>query len=519
MVKAALSVPSWLQDEMNSGPEHTEDELLAAIVKLRSELYPRQPDKLPEAGNAQTLLNALQKSGSFKSLTIQQVKKIDAKAMRNEQREREREAREEEDRRLAKEQAALEEEREEQDAGRAEMPRTDPLQCRVSGDGLSQVCARQQASFDVEAFDSKGRRRPIGGDLFVVGVRGPSKVKARVTDHGDGTYRVVWKPWCSGDYQVAISLFGVLLAGAPFDVSVVTTLPCPSKCIARGPALTSAISRHTHIFEVLFRDQLGQTAHAVDLDIFVEPVSQTSPRSRLDPNAEPEPEPVKADESRSFKKKRSANADAAPPQPEPQPAPQAPTPPGKPGQNRRGSIVGSPVSKGGKGAAALVVPEPAEEDEEDPESDTAAAPEEEEEEAGDVVETKYRKIRVKVGERPLILRKDVDKDSPMIGRLSTHATPLHSAPHRARIPRTYACACAECRRLPDTSGLPPAPPPPSLTRACSLACLCACLRACLHSRLPARLPPRSARGDGDCHRGARRAHGRGACMRRAGLGR
>ena len=42
MVKAALSVPSWLQDEMNSGPEHTEDELLAAIVKLRSELFNRR---------------------------------------------------------------------------------------------------------------------------------------------------------------------------------------------------------------------------------------------------------------------------------------------------------------------------------------------------------------------------------------------------------------------------------------------------------------------------------------------
>ena len=253
MVKAALSVPAWLQDEMSAGPEHTEEDLLAAIIKLRSELYPRSGDKAPEPGNAQTMLNALQKTGAFKSLTIQQVKQVDGKAVRNEQREEERRRRDEEEKRLAQEAVQMEQEREEQDAGRAEMPRTDPLQCKVTGEGLSEACARQPAYFWVESFDSKGRRRPMGGDVFLVAIRGPSQVKARVTDNGDGTYLVTWKPWCSGLYRLAVSLFGVLLPGAPFDVNVVNTLPCPTKCVARGNALTDAVSRNTNIFEVSTR--------------------------------------------------------------------------------------------------------------------------------------------------------------------------------------------------------------------------------------------------------------------------
>ena len=42
------------------------------------------------------------------------------------------------------------------------------------------------------------------------------------------------------------------------SVNVVTTLPCASKCLARGDALTSAISRNVNVFELLFRDRLGQ---------------------------------------------------------------------------------------------------------------------------------------------------------------------------------------------------------------------------------------------------------------------
>ena len=421
MVKAALAVPSWLQDEMSTAPQHTEEDLVAAVAQLRIELeYSPPNDAKPIVeGNAQVLLNALQKSGLFKSLTIAQVKKVDLKAMRNAQRDREKEARVEEERRMAQEQAALEQEREEQEMGRAELPRTDPSQCKLSGDGLSQACARQPAYFWVEAFDSKGRKRPVGGDVFFVAIRGPSRVKARITDNGDGTYLVLWKPWCSGDYNIAISLYGALLPGAPFNVNVVTTLPCPTKCIARGNALTHAVSRHTHVFEVLFKDRLGAVAHAVDLDVFVEPLPATSPRNRKPPEPEEVEEHVVPE--KPVKKQQATAAPAPPP----------PTTPQKGGaknsRGRRGSDTSpgnSPGGKrGGKGAAAakaaVEVPSPAVAEVAEDEAGEALSHRSEEEDVGSgpQVETKYRKLRVRVGEKPLILRADVDKASPMIGRL------------------------------------------------------------------------------------------------------
>ena len=174
--------------------------------------------------------------------------------------------------------------------------------CRIKGKGLSEATVRQASYFWVEACDAQGRKRTEGGDAFFVHVRGPSTVRARVTDNQDGSYLVVWKPSVSGSYVIAVSLFGEPIPGTPLTCHAATAMPCPSKCMVRGDALHRAISRQTHTFEILFRDRHGQTTQAVDLDVFVEPVAPDSPRNPRDITAPP----AAAGETTSSKKRRGS---------------------------------------------------------------------------------------------------------------------------------------------------------------------------------------------------------------------
>lgn len=99
-----------------------------------------------------------------------------------------------------------------------------------------------------------------------------------MTDNLDGTYLVIWKPQTSGTYTVALSHRGVPFANSPFSVRVTNSLPAATKCDVRGEALEYAVARASQTFEISFRDRLGQLAHAVDLDVFVEPLPPSSPR-------------------------------------------------------------------------------------------------------------------------------------------------------------------------------------------------------------------------------------------------
>ena len=108
--------------------------------------------------------------------------------------------------------------------------------CKAAGDGLNQSTVRQQASFTVTACIESGEQKTSGGDTFFIAIRGASRVRAHVTDSGDGTYLVTYKPSVSGQYSVSISLFGEPLPGSPFAVSAYTPGPEVSKCEVRGEA-------------------------------------------------------------------------------------------------------------------------------------------------------------------------------------------------------------------------------------------------------------------------------------------
>jgi len=78
------------------------------------------------------------------------------------------------------------------------------------GPGLEDgILDTQPTYFDIETRDQDGK--PIGekakGMPFVVDIQGPDgPVPAKVTDNGDGTYRVEYEPTKHGDHKIEVTL-------------------------------------------------------------------------------------------------------------------------------------------------------------------------------------------------------------------------------------------------------------------------------------------------------------------------
>ena len=353
------------------GPSSGED---IEVVLCNAVKYVR--DNSAEELTTAAVFNALQQEPAFKGVTIAQVRKAERMV-----KQREDEA----------ENDVGAEEEEEEDIDNDEEPETVAENCRVSGDGLREATVRQPSYFWIEAFDFKLRRRQTGGDKFLVAIRGMSQTRARVTDNNDGTYLVVWKPHVSGFYDIAISHNGTALPGTPFTCNAQPTMPCPANCIVRGEHLTSAVSRATHYFEVLFKDRLNHVAHAIDLDVYVEQVPPTSPRNRHAPQTEQELARIKAEEEAAAaeveksKKKKDKNKD-------------------KGGKGGKGGMHEPPP------LVMATAPAPA--------PDGLGKGRIQDEDAGksDVL-TRYRMMRVRIGQKPLIVRAEYEMDSEQIGNL------------------------------------------------------------------------------------------------------
>lgn len=74
----------------------------------------------------------------------------------------------------------------------------------------------------------------------------------------------------SGQYYIAVSLFGLNLPGSPFPVYVFAPHAHAPQCEVSGEALTKAYARSKNTFEIRFRDKLGQVSDAMDIDVFAE---------------------------------------------------------------------------------------------------------------------------------------------------------------------------------------------------------------------------------------------------------
>ena len=452
-----------------------EAELFSQVLRLRRE-HKNNID-------TQALLDALKATGTFnsKALTLAHVKRAEDRAKRRdavalERAEQERVAAEAEAAQAAAKSAEQKALLEAENAALL----TDPARCRLSGDGLVQAKTREAAEFSIEACDPKGRKRDGGGDAWTIAIRGPAKTRCRVTDNGDGTYTCQWKPWCSGTYSLSISLWGArprvparvscthrasrrtrliaapartapflslpfviqsfvrirppagtVLPGSPYTVNAVTNLPCASKCLVRGNGLHNGISRTENKFEVLFKDRLGQIAHAVDLDVFVEPAPLASPRSldRSPKAAAGAPAAAGMSKREREEKERRAAKDAedalsaefrsAGPMPtvmlerrktSKQTTRGSKESSGSSTSKRDAKVTDAAASAAAAAAATAAAAAAAEAIDEPSFSEAKQTP-------SDEASTRYRKIRIRVGDRPLLLRADFAKDSEMIGRL------------------------------------------------------------------------------------------------------
>ena len=156
-------------------------------------------------------------------------------------------------------------------------------------------------------------------------------------------------------------------------------------------------------FEILFKDRLGQIARAVDLDIFVEPVPPGSPRNRTS-----QKEREEAMAARMAAEAQVAAAEAAAAERERK-------------KRERAAKKANNLAKrtAAPGASSAVLASESDVKDEHQGAPTPPVQQQEEEQAQfeDDMMTRNRIIRVKVGERPLLVREGYEKESEQIGIL------------------------------------------------------------------------------------------------------
>ena len=348
---------------------------------------------------------------------------------------------------------------------------TAAVECKVHGSGISMAAVRHPAEFCIEAYDGTGARKQSGGDAFFVAIRGASRVRARITDKGDGSYKVEWKPPQSGQYQIAVSFFGLALPGSPFTLTATTPVPFAPHCVAKGAALYNAVARATQSFQVQFKDRLGnvsamhrtphassalllshtcssvdpcshfvrsrdvlcssslvtQTAHAVDLDVYVEPLPMGSPRGKIAGGSQPPSPELETAELAPPKKEEGGGGKRVRVQSSASGSSGAGSSSGS-GAGGGGGAVDSGGDGGGAapkaGTSALLVEVPTAEEPsltlqasagEPGSPDGSGIYEFEEPDAKDDTIVKNRTIRVKVGSAPLVIRAEQSTESIQIG--------------------------------------------------------------------------------------------------------
>ena len=100
-----------------------------------------------------------------------------------------------------------------------------PVESQITATGDCKAAVHHPSQLTIEARDGYGSPMKTGGDTFFVSIRGPARVRGRVSDNGDGTYTCTWTPTLSGWYQISISCFGISLPGSPLLYEATTPMP------------------------------------------------------------------------------------------------------------------------------------------------------------------------------------------------------------------------------------------------------------------------------------------------------
>jgi filamin len=102
------------------------------------------------------------------------------------------------------------------------VPGTDADKTRVYGPGIEDgVQDNLPTHFNIEARDRLGNPIREGGDPFDVKIHGPKgEVPAKITDNGDGTYRVDYAPEHAGNHRIDVTLRDKPVAKSPYNINV-----------------------------------------------------------------------------------------------------------------------------------------------------------------------------------------------------------------------------------------------------------------------------------------------------------
>ena len=153
---------------------------------------------------------------------------------------------------------------------------------QFEGKGMRQASLGQIATFNIIALSEHGIRFEDGGDNFTVSIHFPGlgiRVRPKVCDNNDGSYTVTWRPTATGKCTVRVSLDGDDLPGSPFSCVVsgyCGPTPTASQCTVHGDSLNEVVAHSPERFRITFRNALGQLAHASELDVWVQPISNAN---------------------------------------------------------------------------------------------------------------------------------------------------------------------------------------------------------------------------------------------------
>ena len=140
---------------------------------------------------------------------------------------------------------------------------TDPLQCVAYGEGLERGFVNQPALFTIEARNSAGQRRFVGGEDFRVYVSGPNEthIYGEVRDNGDGTYAAGYVPPLAGGYAIAVHHVSTPIGNGEPYIAYIEEADLPADaghCTAEGPGLHGGKEGELSMFTITAFDATGR---------------------------------------------------------------------------------------------------------------------------------------------------------------------------------------------------------------------------------------------------------------------
>eukprot|EP01087_Luapelamoeba_hula_P016982 TRINITY_DN529_c0_g1_i1.p1 TRINITY_DN529_c0_g1~~TRINITY_DN529_c0_g1_i1.p1 ORF type:complete len:1445 (+),score=313.33 TRINITY_DN529_c0_g1_i1:188-4522(+) len=129
----------------------------------------------------------------------------------------------------------------------------------AEGPGLERAWTFRPNKFTVTTRDADGNPIQIErGAEYTVDVAGPAgNVPVKVSDHGDGTYAVQYKPEKDGEHAVNVKVGGAHIKGSPFKVGS-EQLVSAANSVVEGEGVTKLTTGKPSVFTIRSMDKTGK---------------------------------------------------------------------------------------------------------------------------------------------------------------------------------------------------------------------------------------------------------------------